>query len=142
MKVENDKAVLDVTNADVSHSTFKNVRAEQLSFQCCNLSGMNMHDVNLTGFRIADANLSELHINGAQWGGAHFECIGFGNPIQPDVEFITTPVQFSNCNFDQGVFQDCNLSNVRMDNCNISGLVINGVDIEKLMKQYGSTEPK
>ncbi|OMF29789.1 hypothetical protein BK133_17480 [Paenibacillus sp. FSL H8-0548] len=140
MNLENKKEVLTVLNADITESSFENVRAEQLKLECCNLSGMSMNDVNLTGLNISDANLSELHINGAQWGGARFQCIGFGNPSQPEVEFNSTPVQFTNCLLEGAVFHDCNLTNANLENCNISGLVINGVNIEELIKKYASAE--
>ncbi|WP_339203617.1 pentapeptide repeat-containing protein [Paenibacillus sp. FSL K6-3182] len=142
MKLENQKEILTIVNSDVTASSFKNVCAEQVTLNCCNLSGMNMNDVNLTGLHISDANLSEFVIDGAQWGGAHFRNIGFGNPSQPDVEFNRTPVQLTNCNLHQSVFTDCNLKNAKFDNCDISGLTINGIDIESLIKQFESMEIK
>lgn len=68
MKLENQKEILTIVNSDVTASSFKNVCAEQVTLNCCNLSGMNMNDVNLTGLHISDANLSEFVIDGAQWG--------------------------------------------------------------------------
>ncbi|MFK7695605.1 pentapeptide repeat-containing protein [Paenibacillus sp. HJGM_3] len=137
MRLENEKKSLTVVNADVSGSSFKNVSAEQVAFQCCNLSGIRLNDVNLTGMTISDANLSRLDIDGAQWGGAHFRYIGFGNKdeAEPQASTEKPPVQFTHCNLSQGRFTDCNLSGVTLDNCEISGLVINGINIEKLLKQ-------
>lgn len=142
LKLENEKNTLTAVNSEVINSDFKNCNLSGMAIQCCNLSGMKMNDVNLTGLSISDANLSELKIDGAQWGGAFFRWIGYGNQNQPDVEHNKQPVQFSNCNLQQGSFTDCNLSNVRLENCDITGLVINGVDIELLLKQHASNEQK
>lgn len=75
-------------------------------------------------------------------GGAQFQYIGYGNPSQPDIDYNKQPIQFSNCNFNQGVFTDCNFTNVKLENCDISGLMINGINIENLLKQYVPIEKK
>lgn len=147
MKLENAQENLTVINADITNSSFKNVRAEQLTLQCCNLSGMKMNDVNLTGLHISDANLSELVIDGAQWGGAHFRYIGFDDggkskpEPEPEPQQIRT-VRFSDCNFKQGAFTDCDFTNVRLENCDVSGLVINGINVGELLKQQAAAEQK
>ncbi|NHN34719.1 pentapeptide repeat-containing protein [Paenibacillus agricola] len=83
-----------------------------------------------------------MSIDGAQWGGAHFQYIGYGNQSQPDVEHNKESVRFSNCNFQNGLITGCNLSNANLENCDISGLVINGINIENLIKQYQPIEQK
>lgn len=75
-------------------------------------------------------------------GGAHFQYIGYGNISQPDVEYNKEPVRFSNCNFQGGIIIGCKLTNANLENCDISGLVINGINIENLIKQYQSIEQK
>jgi uncharacterized protein YjbI with pentapeptide repeats len=137
MNIENEKQELTVTNCDITGSRFKNVRAEQTTIQCCNLAGIKFNDVNLTGMDITNANLSEINIDGAQWGGAHFQYIGYNDKDDQDpAQRERKPVRFTHCSFEQGVFTDCNFANVRLDNCNISGLIINGVNIEQLLAQY------
>src|SRR3954469_14551375 len=92
--LENEMDSLTVLNSGIANS----------SFNCCDLSGTKMNDVNLTGLNISDANLSELVIDGAQWGGSHFRHIGYGNPSRPELEQNTSPVQFTECNLQQGMF--------------------------------------
>ncbi|WP_162463255.1 pentapeptide repeat-containing protein [Paenibacillus psychroresistens] len=139
MLLENEKKIITVINSDITGSSFKNVRAEQVSFQCANLSGVTLSDVNLTGMSISDANLSDLVIDGAQWGGAQFNHIGFSDKDQPESDQQErNPLQFRNCSLKQGVFTECNLTNVKLENCDITGLVINGINIENLIKQHAS----
>ncbi|BBH20166.1 hypothetical protein Back11_15110 [Paenibacillus baekrokdamisoli] len=141
MQLENEKKVITVINSDITGSSFKNVRAEQVSIQCANLSGLTMNDVNLTGMNISDANLSDLVIDGAQWGGAQFKHIGFSDKDQPELEQLErNPLQFTHCSLKQGVFTDCDLTNVKLENCNVTGLVINGVNIENLIKRHISAD--
>jgi uncharacterized protein YjbI with pentapeptide repeats len=137
--LENEQAVLKVKNSNVSGSSLNCCDLSGTEIQCCNASGLKMNDVNLTGMHISNANLSELDIDGAQWGGAHFRYIGYGNDSKPEEEYNDQPVQFSNCNFKQGIFTDCDLTNVKLENCEIRGLVINGVQIDKLIQQYVSS---
>jgi uncharacterized protein YjbI with pentapeptide repeats len=141
MQLENEKKVISVINSDITGSSFKNVRAEQVSIQCTNLTGIKLNDVNLTGMNISDANLSNLVIDGAQWGGAQFNDIGFSDKDQPESEHqVRNPLQFTHCSLKLGVFTDCDLTNVKLENCNITGLVINGVNIENLIKQHVSVD--
>ncbi|TNJ67011.1 pentapeptide repeat-containing protein [Paenibacillus hemerocallicola] len=143
MHLENEKKAVTVTNSDITGSSFKNVRAEQLAFKCCNLGGMKMNDVNLTGMSISDANMSELDIDGAQWGGAHFRYIGYSDKDGPESEHPKrAPVQFTHCTFKQGTLTECDFTNATLDNCNITGLVINGVSIENLFKQFAELNKK
>ncbi|WP_245375629.1 pentapeptide repeat-containing protein [Paenibacillus eucommiae] len=143
MQLENEKKVVTIINSDITGSRFKNVRAEQLTFQCSNLSGMKMNDVNLTGMDISDANLSGLVIDGAQWGGALFLHLGYSDKDQPELAQIeSNPVQFSHCSLKEGVFAECNLTNVKLEDCDISGLEINGINIEKLIRQHASAAEK
>ena len=136
MILENEKDSLTAKNSNLSHSNFNCCDLSGTEIQCCNVSGVKMNDVNLTGINISNANVSELVIDGAQWGGAHFLYVGYGNPSQPDVEHNDHGVRFSSCNFQNGVMTDCNLTNVRLENCDISGLVINGVHIDQLLKRH------
>lgn len=101
-----------------------------------------MNDVNLTGMHISDANLSELAIDGAQWGGAHFQSIGYGDPSQPDAEHNKEGVRFSDCSFQNGRITDCDFTNANFQNCDISGLVINGINIEELIQKYVPAEQR
>lgn len=143
MLMENEKKAMTIKNSDVTGSSFKNVRAEQVTIQCANLTGIQFNDVNLTGMNISDANLSEMVIDGAQWGGAHFRHIGYSDKDQPESEHRERgPVMFTNCSLSQGTFTGCNFTNVKLDNCDISGLVINGISIEELLKRHMSAEQK
>jgi uncharacterized protein YjbI with pentapeptide repeats len=137
-----------VRNSNISGSEFINCTASDLIFNCmwltnlkiedANVSGMKLNDVNLTGLNITDADLSELVIEGAQWGGAHFNYVGYGNKSRPDSDHNKQGVRFSNCSFENGTLADCNFTNAKLDNCKIEGLTINGVSIEKLLEVYHS----
>ncbi|RED66317.1 pentapeptide repeat-containing protein [Cohnella lupini] len=141
MHLENEKNVITVVNSDITGSSFKNVRAEQVSIECANLTGITLNDVNLTSMTISDANLSDLAIDGAQWGGAQFKNIGFADKDQPEPELQErNPLQFTHCSLREGIFTNCDLSNVKLENCNISGLMINGMKIEELIKQHTSSK--
>lgn len=141
MKIENDKKAITVVNSDVTGSSFKNVRAEEVTIQCANLTGIRLNDVNLTGMNISDANLSNLAIDGAQWGGAHFQHIGYSDKDQPESEQSgRAPVQFTNTNMKRGVFTDCDFTNAKLFNCDVTGLVINGQPLDQLLDRQDKQE--
>lgn len=140
MRIENARQTLAIVNADISGSTVKNVGAERISFQCCNLAGATFNDVNLTGMAISDANLTGMAIDGAQWGGAHFKHIGYGDKDRPEDGHTAAkpPVQITSCNLEDAIVRDTNLRGVSIEGCDIEGLTIDGVDIAALLRQHKS----
>lgn len=138
MRIENDRQTLTIVNADISGSSIKNVGAEGVSFQCCNLAGTTFNDINLTGMAISDANLTRMSIDGAQWGGAHFKNIGYGDKDRPEDGHTAAkpPVRITSCNLEDAIVRETNLRGVSIEGCDIEGLTIDGVDIAALLRQH------
>jgi hypothetical protein len=128
----------EFTECTASDLEFKNVSIPNLKIDCADVTKCFFNNLNMSKGKITDADLSELVIDGAQWGGAHFQYIGYGNQSRPDLEHNKLGVLFSNCSFQNGTLSDCNFSNTRLENCKIEGLTINGVPVEQLMELYRS----
>ncbi|MDK8179587.1 pentapeptide repeat-containing protein [Paenibacillus sp. UMB4589-SE434] len=138
MRIENVRETLTIVNADISGSSIKNVGAEGVSFQCCNLAGATFNDINFTGMAISDANLTGIFIDGAQWGGAQFKHIGYGDKNRSEDGHTTAklPVRIISCNLEDAVVRETNLRGVSIEGCDIEGLTIDGVDIATLLRQH------
>lgn len=142
------KQQLVVMNSNISNSVFNNCFAANLIFKDISLPHLSVtyadlkhchfNDINMVNGKISDANLSNLEIEGAQWGGAHIRNVGFSNSSDPERPENPNSVQFTNCNFRNGILTECNLTNVRLDQCKIEGLIINGIQIDKLLELYHS----
>jgi len=140
------KVKLRVINSNISNSEFNNCYAERVVFHdislphvtvsYADLQSCHFYDMNMVNGKISDANLSNLVIDGAQWGGAQIRNVGFVNSSDESAEPNPNSVQFTNCNFRNGVMTDCNFTDVKLENCNIEGLTINGVPVAKLLELY------
>ncbi|XEC95773.1 pentapeptide repeat-containing protein [Paenibacillus tarimensis] len=136
MRIEKEMKAVTIVESNVSGTSFTNTMAEDMKFECCNVSRASFNNVNMTGTKISDANMSEFDVDGAQWGGAHFRYIGYDNASDPASRPHPIPVQFTSCNISNGVMADCNLSNVQLKNCDISGLTIDGIRIDELLEKH------
>ncbi|MFF2481067.1 pentapeptide repeat-containing protein [Paenibacillus sp. NPDC058071] len=136
MKIVREMKVLEVSESNVAGSSFNNVNAGKMSFECCNLAQATFNNVNLTGMKIIDANMSEFEVSGAQWGGAHFQHIGYYNPGDPESKPHSVGVRLTDCDLSNGKLENCNLSHLALSDCDITGLTIDGVRIDELLSRY------
>lgn len=138
MIIENDKQQLSITNADISKSSFKNVKAEGMTIQCANIGGVKYNDVCMAGTTITDANMSDITIDGAQLGGAVIRNIGLPpeghHGYKPGEK--QRPLKFENCTLHDSTFTNCDLSGVKLEMCDITGLTINGIRIDELLQLH------
>lgn len=137
---------LDVRMADISGSTFKEVKAQELDFDNVNLaksrinnanmSEMVMNDVNMSDLKITNVNLSGTRIQHANLchaviDHAHLFGTEFNNivlPLEGDGNFR------ADGQYKPIIFRNSNLTNMEIIDCDISGLKINGILIEELLK--------
>jgi uncharacterized protein YjbI with pentapeptide repeats len=64
MKLEHTKQCIEATDADLSGSTFTNVKLARAAFDDVDLTGVTIHNANLSGLQISDANLTGASLNG------------------------------------------------------------------------------
>jgi uncharacterized protein YjbI with pentapeptide repeats len=69
MKLERAKQRIEASDADLSGSTFTNVKLAHAAFDDVDLAGATIHNARLSAVRISDANLTGASITGSQTEG-------------------------------------------------------------------------
>lgn len=75
MKLHGTTERLDVEDADLSASRFKNAKLSGAEITDCDMTGWRLEDVNLSGSRIENADLSGLEITNCRLTGATIDGI-------------------------------------------------------------------
>ena len=79
MELKQVQQQIEASDADLSGSTFHNVKLASAIFSNVNLSGATIHNANLTGIEIKDASLAQLRITNCDLRNAIFsDCLTDG----------------------------------------------------------------
>jgi uncharacterized protein YjbI with pentapeptide repeats len=138
IKINNTKALLEVENANINGSKFKDVNLSELNLENVCMSRAIIDDANMTGMVIKNANLSDLEIDGAQLGGAYIHNIGMPPEGHPhyDAAAKQRPLRFEDCDLGGSEIKNSDLSMVEINNCKLDGMKINGILVQDLLEQY------
>ena len=114
-------------------SSFDDVNLFNASFNNVNLVENHFTNINFSHSTFHDVNFSRSVFNLVNLSGAKFTHIGTCNSDQVS-ENKVDPIRFEDVDLTSSLFSAVNLTNATFSHCIIKGLVINGVDIEALLK--------
>jgi len=114
-------------------SSFDDVNLYKSTFNNVNLAVNYFSNINLSQSTFYDVNLSKSVFNLVNLSGAKFSQISSGS-CDEFSEATVDPIEFEDADLSNSRFNSVNFSGAQLHNCIIDGLVINGVDIEALMK--------
>lgn len=119
------------------------VELPKISFQRCSGGEMTLDDVDFRDVSLEGSSVYRLQVDGLDIGsGAQFEDVRARSSRWRNIDLNSADLErvdlrgarLYNCDL-QGLSGDrCNLSNARLTNCDIRGLVINGHNIEELIR--------
>lgn len=117
----------------MSESSFDDVNLQNAIFNNVNLQASRYSNINLMQGNFYDVNLSHAHFSYINLGGAVLSNIvtWATNPLGVSKKL---PITFKDSDLSGSTFSNVDMTNTTLESCQISGLVINGVDIEALLK--------
>lgn len=148
---------LDLHQADISGSKWKEVKAEELDIDNVSLAKTRINNVNMHAMNLNDVNMSEITISDANMTGVSIKCANLSHAVINYVNLFGTefhnvilpmegdrlhkpdgrykPISFHNCILPNTQFNGCDLTNVELTDCDITGFRINGILISDLLQE-------
>jgi uncharacterized protein YjbI with pentapeptide repeats len=114
---------------------FTSVELKYLTLERCGGDGLSMSSAHLRNLRLERLELPDWRCEGLDADGCQFSSSDFSDARIENCEFRDS--RFSRGSLRGARFSGTDFSDVRLENCDIRGLVINGVNIEELIRKAG-----
>lgn len=117
-----------VAGADLYHCGLDGV-----SCRYGDISGLQLRDCSGRGWEVHNCRLDSLRVTTLTARTSRWERADLGNSSFRSSDLSSGA--FVGCDFAGSTLQDCDLSNVHITRSNIAGLWINGVNVERLLRE-------
>jgi len=136
LKIKAATETLEVEDANITGSRFKNVAMGDTEFHDVGFKGATFRQISFDDSTLHHVDFVNCDLDDVELTGATFRHVrlpkataSLGAVAQQDT------VSFRDCNLKGARITDSNLTNVEIVGCNLSGLRINGVLVEELIRK-------
>ncbi len=112
----------------------KNVNMEESVFEDVNLQNSEFKNVSLANCKFLNINFSNVNFSAANMSSTRFTHIGLPCELQKK-GLRQSSLIFEECDLNNSTFIGCDFTDVKIEKSNIKGLIIDGVEIENLLKK-------